>query len=173
MKSENKDKQLDSLISKAIDGKKMTFDFEQWKQDHPKQIAAYEKQTAGKPYKLIKYAGTILSAAAMIFLAVMLLPTGDDGDRQPVEYQAKILTAKILLPANAPTVAKLNLIFQNYDLEAIDKFCEQAARRIGPRPKKMTARQLLDEIETNSNETKGNNNENSSYNNTDNISNAA
>jgi hypothetical protein len=72
MKSENKDKQVDDLISKAL-GSKPVFDFEQWKQDHPEQIASYKKQTTGKPNKLIKYAGIILSAAAMILFAVMLL----------------------------------------------------------------------------------------------------
>ena len=69
MKPENEDKKIDDMISKAI-GSKPVFDFEQWKQDHPKQIAAYKEQTTSKPHKLIKYAGIILSAAAMILLAV-------------------------------------------------------------------------------------------------------
>jgi hypothetical protein len=170
MKSENENANMDEMIAKAIGGGKPAFDFEQWKQEHPKQIAAYKEQTAVKPHRLLKYAGVALSAAAMILLAVMLLPIGDK-DSQPVEYQAKILTAKISLPANVPTIAKLNRIFRIGDIEDVDAFCEQAAKRTGPRPGKMTVRQLLEEMETNSNETKGNNNENSSYNNTDNISN--
>jgi uncharacterized protein YhaN len=137
------------------------------------QIAAYKEQTSGKPHKLLKYAGVMLSAAAMIFLAVMLLSTADDNKGQPVEYQAKILTAKISLPANVPTIAKLNCIFQKGDIEDVDAFCEKAARRTGPRPEKLTVRQLIKEFENDSNKTKGNNNENRSYNNTDNINNAA
>jgi hypothetical protein len=172
MKSENENANLDEMISKAIGGDKPAFDFEQWKQDHPEQIAAYKEQTAAKPHRLLKYAGAILSAAAMIFLAVMLLPIGDK-DSQPVEYQAKILTAKISLPANVPTIARLNRIFRIGDIEAVDAFCQRATRRSGPRPEKLTVRQLLNEMETNSNKTKGNSHEDSSYNNTDDVSSTA
>jgi hypothetical protein len=69
-------------------------------------------------------------------------------------------------------MAKLNHIFKKIDMEAVDTFCEQAAKRTGPRPEKMTAKQLLKEMETNSNKKEGNNHENRSYNNTDIISNA-
>jgi hypothetical protein len=172
MKPENEDKKIDDLISKAI-GSNPVFDFEQWKQDHPEQIAAYKKQTTNKRGKLIKYAGIILSAAAMILLAVMLLPDADDNARQPVEYRARILTEKISLPANAPTVTKLNHIFKKSGMKAVDKFNEQAAKGTGPRPEKMTAKQLLKEMETDSTKTEGNDHENRSYNNTDNIGNAA
>jgi hypothetical protein len=172
MKPENEDKKIDDLISKAI-GSNPVFDFEQWKQDHPEQIAAYKEQTTNKRGKLIKYAGVILSAAAMILLAVILLPNGDENETQPIEYRAKILTAKISLPANAPTITKLNHIFKNTDMETVDKFNEQAAKRTGLQPEKMTAKQLLKEMETDSTETEGNDHENRSYNNTDNIGNAA
>jgi hypothetical protein len=170
MKPENEDKKMDKLISKAI-GSKPVFDFEKWKQNHPEQIAEYREQTTGNPHKFIKYAGVILSAAAMILLAIMLLPNSDDNATQPIEYRAKILSAKISLPANLPTMAKLNLIFKEYDMQAVDKFNELAAKRTGPRPEKMTAIQLLKEMETNSNNQEGNDHENRSYNNTDNISN--
>lgn len=172
MKPENENTNLDELISKAIGDKKLAFNFQQWKKDHPKQVADYKEQTASKSHKLIRYAG-ILSAAAMILLAVMLLPTISDNDAQPVEYQAKILTAKISLPADVPTIAKLNIIFQKYDMQAVDTFCEQAANRTGLQPEKMTARQLLKEMETNSDNTEGNDHENRSYNNTDDMHNAA
>ena len=172
MKPENEDKKIDDLISKSI-GSNPVFDFEQWKQDHPEQIADYKKQTTVKEHKFIKCAGMILSAAAMILLAVILLPDGDNKNTQPVEYRAKILTAKISLPANAPTVTRLNLIFKNTDMEAVDKFNEQAAKRIGLQPEKMTAKQLLKELETESTKTEGNNHENRSYNDIDNIGNAA
>ena len=173
MKSENENANMDEMISKAIGGGKPAFDFEQWKQEHPKQVAAFKEQTAAKPHRLLKYAGVALSAAAMILLAVMLLSEVDDDKRQPVEYQTKILTAKISLPANVPTIAKLNRIFRIGDIEDVDAFCQRADRRTGPRPGRMTVRQLLNEIESNSNKTKGNDHENSSYNNTDSISDAA
>jgi hypothetical protein len=80
MKSENENANMDEIISKAIGQSKPAFDFEQWKQAHPEQIAAYKEQTAGKQHKLLKYAGVALSAAAMIFLAVMLLQTSKEKD---------------------------------------------------------------------------------------------
>jgi hypothetical protein len=169
MKSENENANMDEMISKAIGSSKPAFDFEQWKQDHPEQIAAYKEQTTDKPHKLIKYAGIILSAAAMILLAVMLRPDANDNATQPVKYQAKILTEKISLPANAPTMVKLNLIFKNNDMQAVDTFNEQAAKGTGLQPEKMTAKQLMEEMETNSNKTEGIDHENRSYNNTDNI----
>jgi hypothetical protein len=68
-------------------------------------------------------------------------------------------------------MAKLNRIFKNYDMEAVDTFNEQAAKGTGLQPEKMTAKQLMEEMETNSNKTEGIDHENRSYNNTDNIRN--
>lgn len=170
MKSENEN--LDELISKAIGGRDPVFDFEKWKQQHTEQIADYKEQTASKPHKLLKYASLALSAAAMIFLAVMLYPRGRAGN-QPIEYQPKILTAKITLDDNMPTLLSLNRAYQQGKLQAVDEFYEQVDRRTGPRPENLTAWQLIEEMENNSNKSKGNDHENSSYNNTDIIGNAA
>ncbi len=45
MKSENENANMDEMIAKAIGGEKPAFDFEQWKQDHPEQIAGYKEQS--------------------------------------------------------------------------------------------------------------------------------
>ena len=84
MKSENENANMDDMISNAIGGDKPAFDFEQWKQDHPEQIAAYKKQTTNKRGKLIKCAGIILSAAAMILLAAPTKPVS------PTQYGGKL-----------------------------------------------------------------------------------
>ncbi len=173
MKSENEDAKLDDLISKAIGNNKSAFDFAQWKEDHPEDIAAFKEQTAGKSHKPIKYASIILSAAAMILLVFMLQPNVSESELQIAEYSPKILTAKIKLPDNVATIAKLNFAFEKGGMEAVDTFYEQTVKRTGPRPEKMTVRQLLKEMETDSNKTKGNNHENRSYNISDDISDAA
>lgn len=171
MEPENKHEIFDDMLSKAVGSEKTSFDFEQWKQDHPDEIAGYKKQTSHKTQTLIKLAGILTSAAAVLFLAVLLITAETENDAQPIEYQAKILSAKISLPADTPTISRLNRIFKNKNLDAIDKFCKRAVKTAGPRPEKMTAQQLLEEMETDSTETKGNDHEKRSYNNTDNIGN--
>jgi hypothetical protein len=103
----------------------------------------------------------------------MLLPEASDNDTKPEEYRPRILTAKIKLPDNVATIAKLNSAFEKGGMQAVDTFYEQTVKRTGPRPEKVTVRQLLKEMEADSNKTKGNNHENRSYNDTDNISNSA
>jgi hypothetical protein len=124
MKSENNNKKFDDMISKAIGGNKPAFDFEQWKQAHPEQIAAYKEQTAGKQHKLLKYAGVALSAAAMIFLAVMLLQTSKEkdgtGDVEIAQAGSLPTFADIMLQIDmegiaARLLAKADMIKQNPD----------------------------------------------------------
>ncbi len=160
MRREDYDNKLDSLIENAI-GKETSFDFDNWKQQHQGEIRKYKAKTAGQSRRqprrtLIRFAAAAGAIAAMIAIAVVL--TRPDEPTEVAQYKP--------LPAYIATIGRLNMAFRSGGLEAIEDFCERSVRATGPRPERMTAQQLLNEME---NETeKGNDNENQSHNTTHN-----
>ena len=160
MRHEDFDNKLDSLIENAI-GAETSFDFDEWKQQHPGEIRKYKAKTAGQPHRrprhtLIRFAAAAGAIAAMIAIAIIL--TRPDEPTEVAQYKP--------FPAHVATIGRLNMAFRSGGLEAIEKLCERPVRTTGPRPEIMTAQQLLNEME---NETeKGNDNENQSHNSTHN-----
>jgi hypothetical protein len=164
MGREDFDNKLDSLIENAI-GKETSFDFDKWKQQHQGEISKYKAKTAGdsgrRPRRmLIRFAAAAGAIAAMIAVAV-ILTIPDKATDEPTEVaQYKPL------PANVATIGRLNMAFRSGGLDAIENFCERTVRTNGPRPERMTAQQLLKEMESETGSKKGNENENHSNNST-------
>ena len=160
MRREDFDNKLDSLIENAI-GKETSFDFDKWKQQHQGEIRKYKAKTTGQSHRrpsrmLIRFAAVAGTMAAMIAIAVIL--TRPDEPTEAAQYKP--------LPAHIATIGRLNMAFRSGGLEAIEQLCERSVRATGPRPERMTAQQLLNEMETETE--KGNDNENQSHNSTHN-----
>ncbi len=163
MRREDYDNKLDSLIENAI-GKETSFDFDKWKQHHQGEISKYKAKTAGqsgsRPRRmLIRFAAVAGAMAAMIAVAVILTIPDESTEVATEAAQYKPL------PANIATIGRLNMTFRNGGLDAIEDFCERSVRTTGPRPERMTAQQLINEMESETGSKKGNENENHSHNN--------
>ncbi len=159
MRREDFDNKLDSLIDNAI-GTETSFDFDKWKRQHQSEIRKYKAKTAGQSRRrprrtLIGFAAAVGAMAAMIAIAVIL--TRPDEPTEVAQYKP--------LPAHIATIGRLNMAFRSGGLEAIEDFCERSVRTTGPRPERMTAQQLLNEMEHETEPEKGNDNENHSHNN--------
>ena len=159
MRREDSDNKLDSLIENAI-GKETSFDFDKWQEEHQGEISKYKAKTTGESrrqprHTLIRFAAAASAMAAMIAIAVLL--TRPDEPTEVAQYKP--------LPAHIATIGRLNMAFRSGGLEAIEDFCERSVRTTGPRPKIMTAQQLLKEMEHETEPEKGNDNENHSNNN--------
>lgn len=159
MRREDFDNKLDSLIENAI-GKETSFDFDKWKQQHQGEIRKYKAKTTGESRRrprrmLIRFAAAASAMAAMIAIAVIL--TRPDEPTEAAQYKP--------LPAHIATIGRLNMAFRSGGLEAIEDFCERSVRTTGPRPERMTAQQLINEMENENGSEKGNDNENHSHNN--------
>jgi hypothetical protein len=159
MRREDFDNKLDSLIDNAI-GAETSFDFDKWKQQHQGEVRKYKAKTAGQPHRrprrtLIGFTAAAGAIAAMITIAVIL--TIPDEPTEVAQYKP--------LPAHIATIGRLNMAFRSGGLDAIEDFCERSVRTTGPRPERMTAQQLLNEMEHETEPEKGNENENHSNNN--------
>lgn len=167
MRREDFDNKLDSLIDNAI-GKETSFDFDEWKQQHQGEIRKYKAKTAGQSRRrprrtLIGFAAAAGAMAAMIAIAVIL--TRPDEPTEVAQYKP--------LPAHIATIGRLNMAFRSGGLEAIEELYERTVKTTGPRPERMTAQQLLKEMESETGSEKGNENENHSHNNAFNRHNSA
>lgn len=151
MKEKKNEKWLDELIYQAINTTKPEFDSEKWKQKYPDEFQMLKsrgRQSASviKPSiwrSLLQNRLTKLAAAALIILAigffVIHLVPGEKVDTAEVPKVTKS-------PAELLTVASLNMAYRRGGVEAVERQCEQAIDKLGPRPAKITVNELLAEF---------------------------
>ncbi|MBN2269811.1 MAG: hypothetical protein JXN61_04305 [Sedimentisphaerales bacterium] len=75
MKSQDKDKKLDELITAAIGREDLKFDFDKWKGEHAEEIRVYESQRhqPGRLLNLIRGSGVLRYAAVAAIVAGVLI----------------------------------------------------------------------------------------------------
>jgi len=146
MNKQQDDKWLDELISRTINTTKPQFDSGNWKKKYPKEFQTLVSRSDKgstvlvRGLNILKSSITKLAAAALIILAIgFLMIHLDSGEKVDT---SDITTVK-KSPAELLTVASLNIAFRRGGIEAVEKQCDKAIDKLGPRPAMITVRELL------------------------------
>jgi hypothetical protein len=154
--AEGDDKWLDELISRTINTTKPEFESEKWKQKYHKELktlVSHTEKTSTSTVRLsdiltvvrqvLKNPITKLAAAALIILAISFLMT-HLGPSEKVKT-TDVATA-IKSPAEMQTILSLNIAYRRGGIEAVDRQCKKAIEMLGPRPQRITIKQILTEF---------------------------
>jgi hypothetical protein len=163
--SERKDERwLDSRLRRAVDGTTPAFDAEAWKLKYAREfemLLGRGRQTVGwglphrflwskrswwgKPHPtgsiLRGSFGKVAVAAAVMATAGILLVgrPGPGPDRPAVEPPVVDLQA----PGRLVSMISLSVAFRRGGIDELDKQCERALERLGPRPTSVSMQDLL------------------------------
>jgi len=140
-------KWLDELISKVINTEKPQFDAEKWKQKYSREFQALLSRAVNGSFihrpniwqTILRNHVTKLAVAAVIIIAISFFFV----QREPLEHkrpQEVIITKS---PAEMLTIMSLNIAYRRGGIEALERQCEQAIEKLGPRPAKVTVEELL------------------------------
>jgi hypothetical protein len=143
------DKWLDELISRTINTTKPEFDSEKWKQKYHKELQMLVSRAGKTPNAKVRLADilkkpiTKLAAAALIILAISFLIT-HLGPSEKIKTTDVTTVTKS--PADMQTILSLNIAYRRGGIEAVDRQCKKAIEMLGPRPTKITIKQILTEF---------------------------
>jgi hypothetical protein len=145
--SERKDeKWLDDQLQRAVNGSTPVFDAQAWKQ---KYAGEYQTLIArGKLHPTVRILrgsfGKVALAAGVIIAAGILLvgqlrpsPERPTPGPQPIAQQS---------PAQMVSMISLATAFRSGGMEGLDRQCERALERLGPRPTSVSMQELLKDI---------------------------
>lgn len=149
MSTQKDEKWLDEMITRTINTTRPEFDSEKWKQKYHKEfqtLVSRADKASTVPFRLpsvLKSPITKLAAAALIILAIgffmIHLGTGE-----------KVITPDVTTVSKSPaemlTVMSLNIAYRRGGMEAVERQCEQAIEKLGPRPAEITIKQILTEF---------------------------
>jgi hypothetical protein len=143
-----KDEQwLDNELRRAVDGGRPQFDAEAWKQKYYMEFQALWAKTqrtrSKRPRRLfVRHLGRLV-AAAVILVAVGILVTrnterpGGSATPQPM----------IQPPVQLVCMLSLTMAYREGGQEAFDQQLDNALKRLGPRPGKLSMAQLYTDFE--------------------------
>ena len=164
--SQHKDeKWLDEQLQRAVNGATPLFDAQAWKQKYAREYQALmargkravgwglphqNRQDArnrwGKPHPTMRIlmgpVGKFAIAAAIIVVAGILLG-GRFGSTRPTHAPQPAAQQS---PAQMVSMISLSAAFRQGGMEGLDKQCEQALERLGPRPSQVSVRELLKDL---------------------------
>jgi len=149
--SERKDKGwLDEQLRRAVNGATPAFDAEAWKQKYTREykaLLAGGKQTAGwgQPHSGRRILGVpfgklAVAAAVLVAAGVLLLGRFGFTPVQPVPASAPPS------PAQMVSVLSLSAAFRQGGMEELDRQCDRAMERLGPRPGSVSMQELQKDI---------------------------
>ncbi len=146
--SERKDeKWLDERLQRAVDGSTPVFDAQAWKQKYAREFQTLlgrggqrSQFGAGRVVRLI-LGGSLgkLAIAAVILLAAGLLLIGRF---EPAPVPALPQQS----PAQIVSMMSLSAAFRQGGMEGLDKQCDRALERLGPRPNSVSVQELLKDL---------------------------
>lgn len=150
--SERKDeKWLDDQLQRAVHGSTPAFDAQAWKQKYAGEyqtLIARGRRTVGwgLPHRMVRIAkgpfGKVAIAAAILIAAGILL-AGRFGVTQPtLRPQATVQES----PAQMTSMISLSAAFRSGGMEGLNRQCERAFERLGPRPSSVSMQELLKDI---------------------------
>jgi hypothetical protein len=153
MSRKKDEKWLDELISRTINSGRPEFDDEKWKQKYPEEFQMLRSMSAEKTRTrqpsiwqvIVQSPITKLAAAAVIILGIGVLAvlvrrgTGEKPDTPMVSEIAKS-------PSEMVTAMSLTIAYRHGGIEAVEKQFEKALEMLGPRPAKITVKELLAEF---------------------------
>ncbi len=163
--SEHKDeKWLDEQLKRAVGGATPAFDAQAWKRkyaDEYEALVARSKQAVGwglphhnhqdardrwgKPHPTVRilrspFGKLAIAAAIVATLGVFLVGRFGPGPDGPT---ARPDSAS---PAQMVSMISLSAAFQQGGMEGLDKQCDRALERLGPRPNRVSVQELLKDL---------------------------
>jgi hypothetical protein len=152
--SEHKDeKWLDERLQRAVDGATPAFDAQAWKQKYAREFQTLLGRS-GQPNRLstgpmvrLVLRGPIgkLAIAAAVIVAACVLLTGRFGSKPDGSTPVSPLAAQ-QSPAQMVSMISLSAAFRQGGMEGLDKQCDRAIERLGPRPSSISMQELFKDI---------------------------
>lgn len=147
--NKHKNNWIDELISRAINTTKPEFDSEKWKLKYHKEfqtlVSRAEKTSTAKVRlsDILKNPITKLATAALIILAISFFMIHLGPDKKADTADVTTVTKS---PADMQTILSLNIAYRRGGIEAVDRQCKKAIEMLGPRPQRITIKQILTEF---------------------------
>lgn len=151
MSDEKNEKWLDELISRVIDSGKPQFDAEKWKEKYAEEFQILKSRAGqtSRPHRrnlwrtIIKSRITKFAAAAVIVVAVGVFIVQRVPDEQIKNHKMPEVAKS---PAEMMTAMSLNIAYRKGGMEEVEKQCDKAFEMLGPRPGRITVREMLAEL---------------------------
>jgi hypothetical protein len=146
--TEHKDeKWLDKRLQRAVDGSTPVFDARAWKQKYANEYDALQSRGRNVA-RSVPHATRILrsplgraaiAAAIVVVASILLIGQFRPTVRKPV-------TEPEPAPARMVSMISLSAAFRSGGMEGLDKQCERALERLGPRPASVSMQELLKDL---------------------------
>ncbi len=152
--SEHKDeKWLDAQLQRAVNGASPTFDAQVWKQKYAREyetLVGRSQQSVGwgKPHpteSLLRGLFGKVAIAAAIMIAAGVLLFGRFVGRPDASTPVSPVVAQPS-PAQMISMISLSAAFRRGGIDELNKQCDRALERLGPRPTSVTVQELLKDI---------------------------
>ena len=147
------EKWLDEQLQRAVNGAKPVFDPQTWRHKYAREFQTLlgrggqpSRLGVGRPVRLV-LRGSIgkLAIAAAVLAAAGVLLVGRFGSTrvQPVPGRRPGAQPS---PAQMVSMISLSAAFRQGGMEGLDKQCDRALERLGPRPNSVSMQELLKDI---------------------------
>ena len=151
MSNEKNEKWLDEQISRTIDTERPQFDAEKWKEKYAEEFQILKSRAGqtSRPHRrnlwrtIIKSRITKFAAAAVIVVAVGVFIVQRVPDEQIKNHKMPEVAKS---PAEMMTAMSLNIAYRKGGMEEVEKQCDKAFEMLGPRPGRITVREMLAEL---------------------------
>jgi hypothetical protein len=153
MSDEKDEKWLDEVLRQAVDSGRPEFDAEKWKEKHRAAFQILQSHAAQRSAarfnawrKVMETRITKLAAAAAIIVVISfsILHQGP-GEQAETPKLAEVPRS----PAEMMTAMSLHIAFRQGGIEAVETQCQKALKLLGPRPRSLSVRELLKELNSN------------------------
>ncbi|MCL5278954.1 MAG: hypothetical protein M1376_03490 [Planctomycetes bacterium] len=149
--SERKDeKWLDEQLQRVVDGATPVFDAQAWKQKYTTEyealLAGGEQPVGwGLPHPTMRilrgpFVKLAIAAAVLATAGVLLVGRFAPTPVQPVPATAPPSAAQMV------SMISLSAAFRQGGMEGLDKQCDRALEKLGPRPNRMSMQELLKDL---------------------------
>ena len=149
MKKQENDKWLDELISKTINTSEPQFDVERWRGKYPEEFQVLKSRAEQKAstiqagfWEVVLHNRLVKLAAAVIIVAIGLLII----HQIPHRHEPAKMSRMTKSPAEMLTMASLEAAYRHGGMEEVERQFEEAMELLGPRPAKITVKELLAEF---------------------------
>lgn len=142
---------LDDQLKRAINTTRPEFDAEAWKENHAEAYEALISRGSGRRQanratsRTVRLMAGGLAAAAVILIGVTILLTQRPSRQQPEPPVA--VAPKAISPANIVSMMSLRTAYHQGGEEALNQQLDTALKKLGPRPSKLSALQMLSDLE--------------------------
>ncbi len=149
MNEQDREQKLDELISRAINTTQPKFDPKEWKQRYPDEFRTLISRSAQRAPSLWSRVSVSplakFAAVAVIIFAIGLCIVG----RNSREQEPPRIANSAKSPLEMMTEISLIGAYRKGGMEAVNKQCEQAFKKVGLRPGNLSVEKMLAELNPN------------------------